>query len=610
MFSPPQPNSFEYLFFNINSLGIKIGIINSLKRNSMILISFCWLATIHSLYDFFEAVKFIKPLNRVTIIFLKWIQNIRLEFTLFYYSLNLRIIKKEKSVRRKILSLKLISLAAMNRIFINIGKMTYTGESHKINNSHDDKPLDISLINVSASYEEDKSVLHNITLSITQKDFLFIGGSDCSGKTTLLRVISGYIPKIEGYITKGDVLMSGIPMKEFELDEVAAEIKFFTNYSDDLFFGLTVGQEIMSYTEDFTLAQKILEELKLFQFWDSETILLSGGEKIKLLFACATISNAKVLLFDSPLSQIDPISRMTFINLLKELNEKGKTIVIADNQYTFYKNLASKFLILDQGKIKEELITKQFESQTLIEKTEPIKIEIKNPLTNGKFKNSSIIELKNATLKLGEKLILYSINLKILSHECIIVLGPNGSGKTSLMFLLSGIYNSTNKDSEISRKCNVGMVFQNSDCQILEVTVEKEIAIGPILNNWSNPDRETFIINSKPWINANLKTETIDLHQSQIKMLAAVSTNVNAKLMIFDEPTLDIDNKNINKMIVYFRHLINSGISIIIVTHDLRITDLATRYLLINNGKILEDTLSKGRALECLEEIKLLNENI
>lgn len=600
LFSPPKDDSLHYFIFNLNWQGLENGVLGALKRDSMILISFCWLSTIDSLTDFYEALKFIKPVNQIILTFLKWMQNMNQEFTLFYQSLTLRIISKNKNLSKKFRLFRLVAIAAINRIFLNIGKMTYTGESHKNIEFANTNEVSINLENVSIGYSENSDVLKNISINIKPGEFIFVAGADCSGKSTLLKVFAGYIPKIDGYITSGEILISEQSINNIELNEITSRIKLFTNYSDDLFIGLTVEQEIMNFTNNIQQAKEILTELDLIKYWKTETVNLSGGEKIKLLFATALISKAQILLFDSPLSQIDPVSRPEFIKLIKKLNNNKKTIVIADNQYGYYSKDVSKFILLENGRIKEILNPVEWKVQELTKKAEPVDINLLNFIQENQAAKKTLVTIKNSQLKIKDKVILNSINISVHSKEVIAVLGANGSGKTSLMHLLSGIYLPTNTDYAVKRECNIGMVFQNPVCQILEITVGKEISIGPLLNEWDKKKKDEFINEAKQWIEESLDTQTLDIHPSQTKMLASVSTNLHSKIMIFDEPTLDIDNSNINRLIRYIKNLFDSGTSIVIVTHDLRIIDIATRFWVMSKGNISIDTNNKQKALDYL----------
>jgi len=184
LFSPIDPNSVNFLFFKINDIGLNHGFIGALKRNAMIILSFAWISSIDSLYDVFKAIDFIEKFNKTIIIFLKWIQNLKHDFTLLYYSMYLRGFKlKSKNPRKKLNQLNVILKAVLNRFFSDIGKMTFNGESHfNYDYSANNHIGTVEITDLSVAYDIDKStIIEKINLTIPEGEVVFVSGNNKSG---------------------------------------------------------------------------------------------------------------------------------------------------------------------------------------------------------------------------------------------------------------------------------------------------------------------------------------------------------------------------------------------------------------------------------------------
>ncbi len=587
LFSPQKYGENYFFIFNINQAGLINGIIGALKRNAMILISFTWLSSVNSFYDVYEAFAFIKPIRRITIIFLKWLENIKSEFTFFYYSLLIRLKQiQKKNLRIKLIFLKYMLMGSFNRFFFNIGRMTYAGESHSLKKQNEFEI--IVLKNVSIKYSlNDEFVLNNIDLQINKGEFIFLKGIDKSGRTTLLKTISGYIPKIEGYITEGTIYINDVEIDNMNLKELANIIRLFNNYTDELFLGLTVSQELLFYTNDLETIKNALSIVKLDDFETRNIDSLSGGEKIRVLFAALIISKPKLVLFDNPISQLDPQSRPIFLRLLAEMKKEGVGIVVVDNEIEQYLDMIDKLIILDNGSITKIIIG---EDQLISEVNN--KSAISKPLETVQLvqRKEFLINMQGANLTIDKSRILSNINLRINSGELIVILGPNGSGKTSLLFLISGIYVPDSHASLVRGNCKVGMIFQNVKTQVIEETAMKELLITSELLKWEGSKKTEYIGQIKDLIDFDINKKSLNLHPAELLKLTLECMKFDSNLLLLDEPTLEIDRKNSDLLKKDIFNVVEAGGTVIIATHDLNFARNATKYVYLKDGTIQKIT--------------------
>lgn len=107
-------------------------------------------------------------------------------------------------------------------------------------------------------------------------------------------------------------------------------------------------------------AIKLLERVNLVDKKDAYPSTLSGGQKQRIAIVRALAMNPNVMLFDEPTSALDPEMVGEVLEVIKELAKEGMTMVIVTHEMGFAKEVASKVLFMDDGKIVEEAAPKEF----------------------------------------------------------------------------------------------------------------------------------------------------------------------------------------------------------------------------------------------------------
>ena len=195
----------------------------------------------------------------------------------------------------------------------------------------------IKLENVWKIYHLGKTrleVLKGVNLEIKKKDFVILLGPSGSGKSTLLNIISALdIP------TKGKVFLGGKDVSHFSEDSLAQvrgkKIGFVFQQFNLLphFTALenvilpTIFQS-MPEEERKEKAQNILQSLGLKERILHRPSELSGGERQRVAIARALINDPDIIVADEPTGNIDSKTGEKIMKILKDLNEKGKTIVV------------------------------------------------------------------------------------------------------------------------------------------------------------------------------------------------------------------------------------------------------------------------------------------
>ena len=198
--------------------------------------------------------------------------------------------------------------------------------------------------NISKSYKN-KKVLDNFSLDVKKGEIISIIGPSGAGKSTLLRCING-LETLE----KGEIIINNKVSKKKISKQANLEIGLiFQDYN--LFPQYTVLQNITlpltrvlrkSKTEAVSQARIILTKLFLQDKENSYPYELSGGEKQRVAIARAIATNPKILCLDEPTSALDPKLVKQIYNIIKNLANQGKAILIVTHDIEFAERISDR----------------------------------------------------------------------------------------------------------------------------------------------------------------------------------------------------------------------------------------------------------------------------
>lgn len=211
-------------------------------------------------------------------------------------------------------------------------------------------------------------VLKGIDLSVNKGDVISIIGSSGSGKTTFLRCLN-FLEKAD----EGELIFDGQTydlkkMHKKQINEIRKKTGFvFQNYN--LFRNKNVLQNV---TEGLIVARKIKKEqaeksavqmLKKVGMEDRAEYFphqLSGGQQQRVAIARALATNPKIIYFDEPTSALDPELIGEVLQVMKNLAEEGMTMIVVTHEMNFAKNVSTRVVFMEKGKILEEAGAKEF----------------------------------------------------------------------------------------------------------------------------------------------------------------------------------------------------------------------------------------------------------
>jgi cell division transport system ATP-binding protein len=212
------------------------------------------------------------------------------------------------------------------------------------------------LKNITKVYEPNIVALNNVSFEVNSGEFILLIGKSGAGKTTLLKIL-----RREEDPTKGEVYFKNKNLLELpkrRLGEIRRKISvihqdFKLLNKKTVFENIALPLEILgkSAKEIKNEVYKIAEKLKIKSKLDQITETLSGGEKQKVCLARCLISKPEIILADEPTGNLDPIATYEFIEILKEINKEGVSIILATHNKEIVDSLKTRVLTLNDGRL-------------------------------------------------------------------------------------------------------------------------------------------------------------------------------------------------------------------------------------------------------------------
>ena len=202
-------------------------------------------------------------------------------------------------------------------------------------------------------------VLKGIDYEIDKGEKIVVIGPSGSGKSTFLRCLN-----LLETPTSGQVWFDGqcITDKKTDINEVRRHMgmvfQHFNLFNNKTVLGnitlAPVHLKIMSKEEATENALRLLDRVGLRDKADAYPSQLSGGQKQRIAIVRSLAMNPKVMLFDEPTSALDPEMVGEVLDVMKELADDGMTMVVVTHEMGFAREVATRVLFMDEGRICEE----------------------------------------------------------------------------------------------------------------------------------------------------------------------------------------------------------------------------------------------------------------
>jgi len=214
----------------------------------------------------------------------------------------------------------------------------------------------INLFHVSKAFGRDSMALRDVTLKIEKGEFIFITGPSGAGKSTLLKVMFGAENPTNGQIIIDGRNYSRIPRLEImrlrrRMGFVFQDFKLLPTKT--VFENVAIALVVMGVEkrEIKNRVLRILSYLKLQHRMNFKPLSLSGGEQQRVAIARALVKEPTIILADEPTGNLDHSLSMETIELFRDVNNRGTTVVIASHDREIIRKYGTRIIELNAGRL-------------------------------------------------------------------------------------------------------------------------------------------------------------------------------------------------------------------------------------------------------------------
>ena len=508
--------------------------------------------------------------------------------------------------------------------------------------------------------------LKDVSLDVEKGQFVAILGRNGSGKSTLAKHINALL-----FPSEGEVIVDGMDTEDGELRlKIRQTAGMVFQNPDNQIVGNLVEEDIAFGPENLGIptadiwnrVDEALDKTGMEAFRNQSPNHLSGGQKQRVAIAGVLAMHPKCIIFDESTAMLDPQGRRNIIDVARGLQQEyGITILLithhmdevlaADHVFVMkdgrIMGQGTPMEIFAQHKLLEECglrlpVLYQYldflEQEQIIDAvayrnihnvedliTEMTRRYQKEQADQTELPNDLIDEIqveRNASEGIllnhvsyvynkgfaDERTALNDVNLHITKGEFVAVIGHTGSGKSTLMQHLNGLYTATEgtvyyngqdiADHDFSIKQlrqKVGLVFQYPEYQLFAETVEKDVCFGPENMDISKVEaqkRAYEAIEAVGLPDTIYDCSPLQLSGGQKRRVAIAGIlAMQPDYLVLDEPTAGLEPYSAEKLLEMLKDLqVRQGIAIILVSHSMEeVAEYADRIVVMDQGKICFD---------------------
>ena len=203
------------------------------------------------------------------------------------------------------------------------------------------------------------NILSEINLSINKGEFIYLIGKTGVGKSSLLKILYGDIPVKAGEANILDINLvklneNKVPFLRRKLGIVFQDFKLLPNKTikQNLEFVLKATEWKDSSKINKRISE-VLKKVKLEDVINKYPNELSGGEQQRIAISRALLNEPEIIIADEPTGNLDPATSLEIMNLIKEINANGTTILIATHDYDIISKLPEKTIRIEKDRFYE-----------------------------------------------------------------------------------------------------------------------------------------------------------------------------------------------------------------------------------------------------------------
>lgn len=233
--------------------------------------------------------------------------------------------------------------------------MSWQGEPERRANKIEMENI-IEVENITYTYAGGTKALDGVSYQIKKGEKVAFLGSNGSGKSTMFLCLNGILKPQSGCIK---INKKPIVYNKKGLFELRKKIGIVFQEPDDQLFSSSVEQEIsfglfnmgLEQTEVRNRVDKVIDTLEMASFKDRPTHFLSGGQKKRVSIADIIVMEPEVIIFDEPVSSLDPKHTEVVYDIIDDLQRQGITVIISTHDVNHAYRWADKIVVFHEGKI-------------------------------------------------------------------------------------------------------------------------------------------------------------------------------------------------------------------------------------------------------------------
>jgi energy-coupling factor transporter ATP-binding protein EcfA2 len=431
------------------------------------------------------------------------------------------------------------------------------------------------------AYPGAEAALRDVSLEIGAGEVVLLLGASGSGKSTLLRALAGLVPHFHGGRFEGRVEIDGRDTRTARPAELAGTVAtlfqdpeeqvVFTRVTREVAFGLenvgTAPREIVPR------ALRALAAVGAAQLADRAVAELSGGELQRVCLASTLALEPKLLLLDEPTSQLDPDSAEGLLELATEL---GSTVVLSEQRPERAFAVATRVVFLEAGRVLLDAPVDQ--AREWLGSHRPGWVDVAEA-PSAQAGEEIVCRLHDVSFAYEPNVpVVARLDLELRRGEVVVLAGPNGSGKTTIAKLATGLLEPT--AGRIVRAGRPGLLLQDPGRYVVRDRADDEVALG-VAGDVSRARGALASVGLAGWEARHPR----DLSSGERERLALASVLVTEPdLLVLDEPTRGVDPERKRELAARLRAEAPTRATLV-VTHDRAFADcVADRIVNLDKG--------------------------
>lgn len=220
----------------------------------------------------------------------------------------------------------------------------------------------IQLEHVSKSFSQGIPALNDVSLHISEGEFVFIVGDSGSGKSTLIKLLLKELEPTSGDITINSTNIRKLPHRKvpYFRRNIGCVFQDFRLLKDrNVYDNVAFAQRVVG-ASNRSIRQKVpmmLSMVGLAAKYRSFPRQLSGGEQQRVAIARALVNNPRILLADEPTGNLDNNNAWEIMNLLEVINSRGTTVVVVTHNMEIVRAMGKRVITIQKGTVVSDSLT-------------------------------------------------------------------------------------------------------------------------------------------------------------------------------------------------------------------------------------------------------------